>query len=481
MAEVYLAHQAGMGGFEKLVVFKRLADRFLDNETYVHSFLREARVAAAMGHPNIVTTTDVGQDDRSPYLVMEYLSGEPLSFLMRSLGKQRQRMPLQHLCRIAASVAAALDYAHNLTFPDGTRSAVVHCDVTPSNIMCCYGGDVKLLDFGIARILAEEHTQTGQLHGKLGYVAPEQVRGSNITPRTDLFQLGVVLWEMITMQRLFEGDSDASRLHAILHQPIAPPGAIAQGVPTELDAIVMWCLQRDPASRCPSAHVLAQRLISASLTPSDDRDFGRWMQTTFVDRRAWRSGLERRVRGVPSDGPSGLIRERIITSSVPSVSRSVVPPPRSAPIAAPTATRPTLQWLGAVVVLVSAVGIAVLTSLVLLTIWTAPTGPQDPAAAVQAEDGGLSPTPGALVAEPPPAPEPPTRAEAVAAPLTHTPPKPPPVAVETPTAPPRVEDASLPEGDEPAPDDVEQEPTTPAPTIEKISDNLDPWASDTPQ
>lgn len=442
MAEVYLAHQVGMGGFEKLVVIKRLTDRLLSNPRYVMSFLREARVSAAMNHPNIVSTTDVGQDEQSPYLVMEYLAGESLAHMTKSLRRRGECLPLDHVHRIVGSVASALEYAHDLTFPDGTRSAVVHCDVTPSNIMCCYSGDVKLLDFGIARVMREEHTRDLEhLQGKMGYVAPERALGNRVSPRMDVFQLGVVLWEMLTMQHLFAGDNDVERLHAIVRQPIPAPSSIVRDVPADLEDVVMWCLRRNPDERCPSARTLAQHLRHCTSRPSTERDFALWMQATFSERRAWRSKLEQRAR----QSSSHVTLERTTGSVSAATARVAAPPPL-------------------LVLARGLMALALLLALLALAVsWSVRPMGSEAATAPPASDALLpvvhpiaTPHVPSNVLGPEPAPQ---RPQLDPPPAAHPPEPRPATKAPEPTEPP------------PADPSPEQMP----PSIE-LSDNLDPWA-----
>ena len=176
MAEVFLAVQEGIGGFEKLVVVKRIFPQFCTDAHFVDMFLQEARLAASIRHPNIVHIIDIEQDEEGYMLVMEYLSGESLAFCWEVLRNRQQRMPPNIACRIGASVAAGLHHAHIATDAAGHPQPVVHRDVTPSNLISCYNGVVKVVDFGVAKAtLSEGHTRAGALKGKMSYLSPEQV------------------------------------------------------------------------------------------------------------------------------------------------------------------------------------------------------------------------------------------------------------------------------------------------------------------
>lgn len=428
MAEIFLAIQQGVGGFERLVVFKRLAGPFAD------SILREARVAAKLAHPNIVTTIDVGEDEQGPYLVLEYLSGETLSFVTRELRSRSDRLPLPIACHVAASVAAALDFAHRRTLPDGSPWPVVHSDVTPSNVMCGYDGQVKLLDFGVAR-LAEDEAQAGLFVGKPAYLSPEHVGEGTVGPQSDVFQLGIVTWEMLTGHRLFL--NNVSALHDVVHRPIEPPSAWAPDVPEAVDRLVMWALERDPKLRCPSAREFGRALETFApqvASPLAERDLAGFMASAFARSHQQRRDTERLVRDQP-DSASGQL------DIVPSVTSSV--PEAVVPLVVPSRPRKSFRVLVAFVLAFSA-GLAV----VFFAYGQFRRGPE---ASAKADDlpilQGPPPapaTPRARVA-PPPSPRP-----------AATRPAPPPPAVPVP---------------QPAP-----APPPPAP-VRQGSDNLDPWGS----
>jgi len=302
MATVYLAVQEGPGGFEKHVAFKRIHDWVMEDDRVADSFLKEARLAASLNHPNIVGTLDVGRDEQAAFIVMEYLRGESVSWLLSTLNSTSQTMPVPIACHIAAQVASALDYAHTQRGSEGRFAPIVHRDVSPSNIMACYNGTVKLLDFGIATQPNAEMTQGGVLKGKMDHLAPEQLTGSAGDPRSDVFQLGIVLWEMLTTRRLFGGQSDAERMRAVLERPIPAPSTFNTAVPPELDAIVLSALERDPTTRC-SAGLLQERLetvMPAFVPVAGSRELRSWMASAFPKRPGHWSVLEQEVFNSPS-------------------------------------------------------------------------------------------------------------------------------------------------------------------------------------
>ncbi|MEM6931789.1 MAG: serine/threonine-protein kinase [Myxococcota bacterium] len=299
MATVFLAVQEGPGGFEKHVAFKRLHDWVLNDERVADSFLKEARLAGVLRHPNIVSTLDVGRDGNAAFIVMEYLRGETVSFVLSTMTSQAEAIPVPISCHVVAQVAAALDYAHNLRTPDGRPAPIVHRDVSPSNIIVCYNGMVKLLDFGIATRPDEEGERSEILKGKTDHLAPEQLMGTYGDPRSDVFQLGICLWEMLTSRRLFGGATDAERMKAVLEREIPPPSQFNDDVPPEIDIIVTAALQRDPELRL-SASELQERLETAVSVAAGARELRSWMASTFPRREDYWIQIEREVATAPS-------------------------------------------------------------------------------------------------------------------------------------------------------------------------------------
>ena len=265
MAEVFSAVAHGVEGFERTFVVKRIRPDKSDSPKFVQMFCEEARISARLHHPNIVQVYDFGQIDGAYFMVMEHLDGNDLSSVMRALRARDRAMPPSVAVLIAREIARALHHAHTLALPDGAPGGILHRDVTPSNIMLLKAGGVKILDFGLAKAAALARVQDAagkkpRLAGKLAYMSPELVRGTPIDHRSDIFSLGVVLWEMIAGQRLFAADSDADTLRNVLAQPIAEPSRRRDGVPAVLDTIVARALERDPALRYETAEAFANAL-----------------------------------------------------------------------------------------------------------------------------------------------------------------------------------------------------------------------------
>ena len=297
MAEVFLGMQEGVGGFEKLVVIKRIFEDFGNNEDFVAMFLDEARLAASVQHHNVVQVIDIGKDPEGYFMVMEYLAGESCAFLFDSLQEQNSVVPPHIACRIGADIATGLHRAHTATDAAGKPQPLVHRDVTPSNLIVCFDGTVKIVDFGVAKAtLADGRTQAGSLKGKMSYLAPEQVEDLHVDGRADVFQLGICLHEMLTGQRLFSGGSDHDKMLAVLEKPIPAPSNLARGIPLELDNVVMAALERNPDKRFQSADEFRHRLEGALSVMGEKvspRELGFWMKNTFAARFSERTQLER--------------------------------------------------------------------------------------------------------------------------------------------------------------------------------------------
>jgi len=334
MGEVYLGLQEGIGGLERLVVVKRIFSRLGDDEHFTQLLLEEARLVASIHHPNVVQILDIARDDDGYFLVLEYLSGETLGFVARTLRERGERIPPAIACRFAGEVAAGLHCAHTASDPVGGPQPIVHRDVTPSNLILCFNGVVKIVDFGVAKALSAGHTRGG-LKGKMSYLAPEQLYDQPVDGRTDVFQLGICLHELLTGERLFTGDDDRERANSILEKPIEPPSALVPSLPRVLDEVVLWALERDPDRRPESADDLrcALEVAAAELGPISRHDLGTWMSTTFADRLTARTQFERRcvaeMREGRALGDSPSLRPATVPLAPGQESRSSVSPMRT--------------------------------------------------------------------------------------------------------------------------------------------------------
>ncbi|HLL52620.1 MAG TPA: protein kinase [Myxococcaceae bacterium] len=284
MAEIYLATSRGPEGFEKEVVIKRVRAFLASDPGFVQMFIAEARLASRLNHANLVQIFDFDKHEDTYYLAMEYVRGHSLWDVRKKAREQMLSMRPALVAQIGAEVARGLHHAHRLT-DKGKPLNLVHRDVTPHNVLLSYDGAVKLTDFGVAKA-GNSQTSAGVLKGKFAYMSPEQSRGEPVDARTDVFALGIVLWEMLTGGRLFEGDSDVAVLRAVQQSAIAPPARLNPDVPPELDAIVMRALERDAATRYQTAQELERALASFVLQHAksiDDTDLGAYLRTLFAD------------------------------------------------------------------------------------------------------------------------------------------------------------------------------------------------------
>ncbi len=259
MAEVFLVRDEVDG--QRLAVMKRILPSRAESPEFVRMFLEEVRLASMLFHPNICQVYSAGQTEGAHHYLMEYVHGDDLRHLLRCENERAQRMPLACALLIARRIAEGLHYAHERHDSDGHPLEIVHRDVNPSNIMLGYEGSVKLLDFGIAKATRRTvDTTTGLIKGKVSYMAPEQCRGRSVDRRTDIFALGIVLWEMTTGMRLFEADDDVAKLNMIVNQDAPAPSSLCAGYPQELDDIVLRALRRRPDDRFQTARELAETL-----------------------------------------------------------------------------------------------------------------------------------------------------------------------------------------------------------------------------
>ncbi len=261
MADALLAMLQGTMGFQKPVVIKRMHASLGRDSHFVKMFLDEARLAARLSHANVVGTSEVGECDGHYFIAMEYLEGVSLDRVARSFIHEGGEIPLGLLLRVLCDCLDGLHYAHELRDFDGTPLGVVHRDVTPSNLFVTTGGVSKVLDFGIAKASTQdEATRTGMLKGKLAYMSPEQFYDAPIDRRSDVWSMGVVVWEMVTGRRLFKGSNDAVTYRNIMTAEIPPVGTYRRDAPSSIDAVIANALARDRNHRYASADAMRRAL-----------------------------------------------------------------------------------------------------------------------------------------------------------------------------------------------------------------------------
>ncbi len=289
MARIYIGRSTGIGSFERHVVLKMITPERANDQVAVNMFLDEARLAASLNHQNVAQVFEVGEEQGVHYLAMEYVHGQDLRALLAKAGSAGTRIPLELALTVVAGAAAGLHHAHERRAADGTPLGIVHRDVSPSNIMIGYDGAVKLLDFGIAKAAARSvETQSGIIKGKFAYMAPEQCRGRDVDRRSDVFSLGIILYEISTQHRCFRADSDFDTMHRIVTGDVVRPTRLVQGYPQALEAIVMKALATDPAQRYQSAGALLEALeafaVSSRMSLST-MGLGRFMRDMFGEQQ----------------------------------------------------------------------------------------------------------------------------------------------------------------------------------------------------
>jgi serine/threonine-protein kinase len=335
MAAVHIARLMGPVGFSRTVAIKRLHRHLANDEAFLSMFLDEARLAARIRHPNVVPTLDVVTVEQELFLVMEYVQGESLSKLQRAAKATSERIPLRIASAILVASLHGLHAAHEAKSESGEPLGIVHRDVSPQNILVGADGVVRVLDFGIAKAMGRLHTtRDGEVKGKAGYMAPEQLRGAEVDARTDVYSASVVLWEVLAGQRLFSGDSPEATMNMVLERIAPPPSTLNADVPAALDALVLRGLSRDASKRFANAREMAIALESV-VAPATPHEIAEWVERTSGEV------LRRRARIVAEIESRPSLRDESNTPA-PSSARTFVPgssPPTSATLAAPTTSR----------------------------------------------------------------------------------------------------------------------------------------------
>ncbi|TQF14951.1 serine/threonine protein kinase, partial [Myxococcus llanfairpwllgwyngyllgogerychwyrndrobwllllantysiliogogogochensis] len=260
MAEVFLGKVVGAEGFEKPVAVKRILPSFVQDAAFVDLFLREAKLSVSLQHGNVLQVLDLGSSAGQYYMVMEFVDGENLGALLKAARRRQVPLGIREICFIAQQVADGLAYAHGCTDSSGAPLNIIHRDVNPSNVMVSSNGGVKLADFGIAKVADEgyQETQVGVLKGKINYLSPEQVHGRPVDQRSDIFLLGLLLYEMLAGRRLFEGTTPHI-IHALgnFDERALEP---LPGVPAPLWALLLRALAAQPAARFPVAREFSESI-----------------------------------------------------------------------------------------------------------------------------------------------------------------------------------------------------------------------------
>ncbi|HEY3452625.1 MAG TPA: protein kinase [Myxococcales bacterium] len=339
MGEVFLAREVGQTGYEKVQVIKVLLPHLVKDPEFVRLFLDEARIAAQLNHPNIAAIYDLGQNDGSYFIAMEYVHGESLEVIERQAWGRGRKVPLKVLARIVADAAAGLDYAHHASDPSGRPLRIIHRDISPQNVLVGFDGGVKIIDFGIAKAAGRSsQTRVGVVRGKIPYMSPEQAAGLRIDQRSDVFALGVVFFEMATGKRLFPYTNDLRTLALVTRCEVPRPSTLEPDVDAALEAVMLKTLAKDPVDRFQTAGELRAALeewLSKGGETVPTTLLGAFMGELFNERLE----LERQegkqftsAKVVPSEIFAGQTGQTSIPSPNPS------PNPNPEPLLAPPPT-----------------------------------------------------------------------------------------------------------------------------------------------
>ncbi len=378
MGEIFLARLEGAAGFEKLFAVKRILPHLADDERFRKMLIVEAQIASKMSHANICQVYELGETDGQLYIVMEYLEGVTLLPILRKRSKRQDPLDFGFIATVMRQTCDALHYAHELRDRTGESLRVVHRDVTPSNVFVCETGMAKVLDFGIAKMKDGTKTQTDTVKGKHAYMAPEQLRGGTLTRQVDVFALGIVLYEMIALRRLFHRTTDYLTFRAVMEQPITDIRRYRPETPDAVVDVLARALARDPAERFESVRQLDAALRDAfpqrSWSHEDVGDLVRTLFSSELEKRAaavasaiehttvtpgWVSSLEDGVEEAPegeedSEFPAvetdgGKPFTAMGPTARPLIPRAPTPVPRAetAPPRAPSPSAPgSRAWLG---------------------------------------------------------------------------------------------------------------------------------------
>jgi serine/threonine protein kinase len=287
MAELYRAKRIGVAGFEKLLVIKKILPHLSLHEEFVSMFINEAKIAAQLTHTNIAQIFDLGKIEDSYYIAMEYVWGKDLKAVLKKGKEKKLPVSMEHALQIVSKACAALDYAHKKKDLKGHELNLIHRDVSPQNIIISYEGDVKIVDFGIAKAASKtSDTRTGVLKGKIAYMSPEQAWGRPIDRRSDIFSLGIVLYELLTGEMLFKGDTDLNTLEKVRDAKVIPPTKFNKEIPMEIENILLKALAKEPQERYQSASEMQNDLeayIHANKTMPGTLNLQNYMHTLFKD------------------------------------------------------------------------------------------------------------------------------------------------------------------------------------------------------
>jgi eukaryotic-like serine/threonine-protein kinase len=286
MAEVYKAKEYGVEGFERTVAVKRILPHVAEDDEFIAMFKDEAKIAVQLNHGNIAQIYNLGNEQDSFYIALEYVAGRDLRTIFQKAQQQGQPMPIAQACYIIMKICEGLDYAHNKKDKYNRPLSIVHRDVSPPNLLVSFEGEVKLIDFGVAKAAGRaSRTQAGILKGKFGYMSPEQVRGMPLDRRSDVFSVGVVLYEILCGQRLFQAETDFATLEKVRAVDVPRPASVNPNIPKELENIIFKALTREPEQRYQSAielHDDLQAFMFRAALFYSRKDLAAWMRENYA-------------------------------------------------------------------------------------------------------------------------------------------------------------------------------------------------------
>jgi eukaryotic-like serine/threonine-protein kinase len=292
MAEVFRAESEGLQGFRKQVAIKRVLPHLSSKKKFISMFLDEARLSAQLSHSNCVQVFDIGVGDNAFFIVMEFVDGANLKAISEHLKKHRRDFPVEAAVHIGLELCKGLAYAHELTDSSGVPLHIVHRDMSPPNVLITKNGEVKIVDFGLAKANSQlEKSEPGIIKGKFSYLSPEAAVGQEVDARTDIFAVGIILWELLSGQRLFLGETDFQTVKKVQSANVPPISAINKRVPQELERIIARALARDPAQRYGTARALGMELSKFMFkygVPVSTFDIASLVQGAMKERQRYR-------------------------------------------------------------------------------------------------------------------------------------------------------------------------------------------------
>jgi len=306
MAEIYRATMPGIGGFEKTVAIKKILPHLAEDDEFTSMLIDEARIIESLDHSNIAQVFDLGRREGTYYIAMEYIHGVDLSEIIDELEERGTYIPIPHVIHITSSICAGLHFAHNQTDEEGNPLNVIHRDISPHNIRLSFAGEVKIIDFGVAKAADREaDTQMGVIKGKLLYMAPEQAKAEDLDGRADLFATGLCAYKMLTGELPFEGDNEFQVYNNILQKDIVPPQQFRPEIPDELNRIVMTLLRRDREARYQQGYEAKQDLdqLLHEVAPGYTvNQLSRWVEQNYSHLAQQEGGPDAKtVTSNPSD------------------------------------------------------------------------------------------------------------------------------------------------------------------------------------